>query len=77
MPSSPDTVAYEEKRVPSGGRWKDGASPAFRCHLGWAEILAVIVNMQQPRKKGGKGLYLVCPVPGMSQTLLGPRRQGK
>lgn len=63
--------------MPTGGRWKDGASPAFRCHLGWTEILAVIVNMQQPRKNGGKGLYLVFPVLGMSQTLLGPWRQEK
>lgn len=35
------------------------------------------MNMQQPRKNGGKGLYLVFPVLGMSQTLLGPWRQEK
>lgn len=62
MPSSPVTAADEEKGakechpLPSGSRWKE--APAFRRHLGWAEILAVDMNMHQPRKSGGKAFYL-------------------
>lgn len=57
MPSSTDAVADEGEEgteechpQPSGGRWKGGALPAFRCLLGWAVVLAVIMNTHQPRK---------------------------